>query len=68
MIAHVEPSSDAITGDYAATFTARTDETSDSAEFRVSVKTQTVWGFIAIVIILCVAGGLGYVFKKYGRR
>ena len=68
VIAHVEPSSDAITGDYAATFTARTDETSDSAEFRVSVKTQTVWGFIAIVIILCVAGGLGYVFKKYGRR
>ena len=38
VIAHVKPSSDAITGDYAATFTAKTDEASDSAEFRISVK------------------------------
>ena len=68
VIAHVKPSSDAITGDYAATFTAKTDEASDSAEFRISVKTQTIWGFVAIVIILGVAGGLSYVFKKYGRR
>ena len=68
VIAHVKPSSDAITGDYAATFTAKTDEASDSAEVRISVKTQTIWGFVAIVIILGVAGGLSYVFKKYGRR
>ena len=68
VIAHVKPSSDAITGDYAATFTAKTDEAFDSAEFRISVKTQTIWGFVAIVIILGVAGGLSYVFKKYGRR
>ena len=43
----MKPSSDAITGDYAATFTAKTDEASDSAEFRISVKTQTIWGFVA---------------------
>ena len=70
VIAHVKPSSDAITGDYVTSFTARNSETStsDTAEFRVSVKTSTIWGFVAIVIIVCVAGGLGYVFKKYGRR
>ncbi len=68
VIAHVEPSSDAITGDYVTSFTAKCTETSDTAEFRVSVKTSTVWGFVAVIIILCVAGGLGYVFRKYGRR
>ena len=68
VIATVTPSSDAITGDYVATFTAQTDEASSSAEFRVSVKTQTVWGVVAVLIILCVIGGLVFVFRKYGRR
>ena len=68
VIAHVKPGSDAITGDYVATFTAQTEETSAAAEFRVSVKTGTLWGAVAILIILAVAAGLGYVFHKYGRR
>ena len=68
VIAHVKPSSDAITGDYVTSFTVSADDVSDSAEFRVSVKTSTLWGFVAIALILCTAGGLGYVFRKYGRR
>lgn len=68
VIAHVEPGSDAITGDYIASFTASSDGVSGSADFRVSVKTRTLWGIVAIAIILATAGGLGYVFRKYGRR
>ena len=68
VVATVTPSSEAITGDYVATFTAETDEATSSAEFRVSVKTSTLWGFVAVLIILCVAAGLVYVFRKYGRR
>lgn len=68
VIAHVKPSSDAITGDYVTSFSVSSRETSGSADFRVSVKTRTVWGVVAVALILCVAGGLGYVFKKYGRR
>ncbi|MDO5550686.1 MAG: NEW3 domain-containing protein [Lachnospiraceae bacterium] len=68
VIAHVKPSSDAITGDYVTSFSVKTNEVSDNAEFRVSVKTSTVWGIVAVLLILCTAGGLGYVFKKYGRR
>ena len=68
VVAHVKPSSDAITGDYVTTFSVSTSQVSDSAEFRVSVKTSTMWGIVAVVLILCTAGGLGYVFKKYGRR
>lgn len=68
VIAHVKPSSEAVTGDYVNTFTAACEQTQSSADFRVSVKTKTVWGVVAVVIILCTAGGLGYVFRKYGRR
>ena len=68
VIAHVKPGSEAITGDYVNTFTAKCEQTQSSADFRVSVKTSTIWGILAVVIILCTAGGLGYVFRKYGRR
>ena len=68
VVATVTPSTEAITGDYVATFTAETDEATSSAEFRVSVKTSTLWGFVAVLTILCVAAGLVYVFRKYGRR
>lgn len=68
VIVHVTPDSDAITGDYVASFTASCDETSASADFRVSVKTSTVWGVVAILVIICTVGGVGYVFRKYGRR
>lgn len=69
VIAHVRPDSDAITGDYVAKFTAKHDQASSSSlEFRVSVKTDTFWGIIAVAVIACTLGALGYVFRKYGRR
>lgn len=66
--AHVTPGDSAMTGDYVTTITASGSETSDTAEFRVSVKTDTIWGIVAIVIILALVAGVGAVFKKYGRR
>lgn len=66
--AYVTPSEDAMSGDYAMTLTARNSETSDYAEFRISVKTETVFGVIGIGIIAVIVGGLWFVFRKYGRR
>ena len=66
--AHVTPGDSAMTGDYVTTITASCSETSDTAEFRVSVKTDTIWGIVAIVIILALVAGVGAVLKKYGRR
>lgn len=68
VIAHVKPASGAITGDYVSSFSVSAGGISDKAEFRVSVKTRTVWGLAAVLVIVATAGGLGYVFKKYGRR
>lgn len=66
--AYVKPDSRAIAGDYAVEMTARTNETSSKAEFRVMVKTPTVWGVVGIGIIALLAGGLYRIFKVYGRR
>lgn len=65
---YVTPSDEALSGDYALVLTASNSETSDSAEFRVSVKTETVWGVVGVLLILAAAGGLAWVFRKYGRR
>lgn len=66
--AHVKPGSSAMTGDYVTSFTVSCSEISDSADFRVSVKTETIWGVVAILIIIALLAGVGAVFKKYGRR
>ena len=66
--AHVTPGDAAMTGDYVTTFTASCSETSADAQFRVSVKTSTVWGVAAVVIILALIAAVAAVFKKYGRR
>ncbi|WP_077619085.1 NEW3 domain-containing protein [Bacillus sinesaloumensis] len=59
---------EAIAGDYVTTFSASAAEASSDATFRVSVETSTLWGAVAILIILGVLGGLYYIFRKYGRR
>jgi len=66
--AYVTPGEDAMSGDYAATITAKNSNTSDKAEFRITVKTETIWGFAGIGIIVVMALVLMGVMKKYGRR
>lgn len=64
----IKPGENSITGDYVASVTISNAETSDSAEFRVSVKTSTTWGIAAVAIIVVLVLGLAVIFKKYGRR
>jgi uncharacterized membrane protein len=66
--ATITPSDNVITGDYVAALSISNDLTSDSAEFRVTVKTTTTWGIVAIAIIVVLVLGLAGIFKKYGRR
>ena len=66
--AYVTPGENAMTGDYVTTITATNAETTASADFRVSVKTSTVWGVAAVAIIVVLVCILGVIFKKYGRR
>ncbi len=66
--AYVTPSEDALTGDYETDITVSNSEVSSVAQFRVSVKTPTTWGIVAVAIIVVLVLGLGFIFKKYGRR
>ena len=66
--ATISASEDALSGDYVVSISASNSETNDGAEFRISVETSTLWGAVGIILLLCVAGGLYWVFRKYGRR
>ncbi|MDQ0337827.1 putative membrane protein [Caldalkalibacillus uzonensis] len=66
--ATVTADQNALAGDYVLNIDASAPEVSNSASFRATVKTPLLWGWIGILIIAGVIGGIGYLFKTYGRR
>ena len=66
--ATIKAAKKAIAGDYVTTINAKTPEASSKAEFRVSVKTSMIMGWIGIFIIFAALGSVIYLFRKYGRR
>jgi len=64
----IEPPEKTIAGDYSITIRADSEETSDSLEFRVTVETPTIWGWVGIAIVLVVIAGLAVLFRQLGRR
>ena len=67
-VAHVTPSSDAIAGDYVATFRATASVATASTQIRVTIETSLLWGAIGIALIVIVFAGLWWTFRRYGRR
>ncbi len=57
-----------IAGDYLLTLTANSPETNKSVEFRVTVSTPTIWGWVGFGIVGLVVLGLAIVFFRLGRR
>jgi uncharacterized membrane protein len=66
--AYIQADEKALAGDYVVKISAETPEVVSSAEFRVMVKTSTLWGVVGILVIIVLVAGLYWVFKKYGRR
>ena len=67
--AYITPAANAIAGDYVTVITAsHASGATSSASFRIAVKTQTMWGFVAAGIVLVVLALLFGIFHKYGRR
>lgn len=64
----VKAAKNAIAGDYVANIEARTPEISSKAQFRISVETSMLSGWIGILIITISLGSIFYLFRKYGRR
>ena len=53
---------------YVTKITARTPEADTTTDFRISVKTPMITGWIGVVVILAALGAVYYLFRKYGRR
>lgn len=58
----------ALPGDYVTTLKSQTPEVNATAQFRITVKTSMIWGWVGIFIIVIAVGGVYYLFHKYGRR
>lgn len=66
--ATIQPSSDALTGDYNVTLRANSKANSTSEQFRITVKTSSLWGVVAIIIIAAAVVVLVIAVRKFGRR
>ncbi|MCG0239208.1 MAG: NEW3 domain-containing protein [Firmicutes bacterium] len=64
----LKPDAKAIAGDYVVTLRANSSGLSDSAELRVTVKTSTAWGLVGAAVVIAALGGVGWLFRTYGRR
>ncbi|MBW7892621.1 MAG: hypothetical protein H3C48_16665 [Chitinophagaceae bacterium] len=57
-----------IAGDYITTFTAKNNNSTANAAFRMTVKTSLLSGWLGILVILLAIGIIYYLIRKYGRR
>ena len=64
----VTPADEALVGDYSVAVSVQGEKASDEAEFRVTVKASSAWGWIGIAIIVFVVLGLALAFRRLGRR
>jgi uncharacterized membrane protein len=57
-----------IAGDYLFTVTSNSPDVNKSIEYRATVSTPTVWGWVGFMIVVLVVLALGGVFVRLGRR
>ena len=58
----------AVAGDYVLTVTTNSPDVNKSIDFRVTVSTPTIWGWIGALIVAVVVLALAAVFVRLGRR
>lgn len=67
--ARVRPAEKAVAGDYMVTLRARADGgTSESAEFRITVLTSTLWGVTGLALVAVAVAVVGVAVMRFGRR
>jgi len=68
VVALVTPSDKALAGDYMMTVRASGDGASESANFRVTILTSTVWGAVGLGVIVAALLVLFGAVGRFGRR
>jgi uncharacterized membrane protein len=64
----VVPSEKAIAGDYMLTMRAETGGANKSSDFRITVRTSTLWGVVGVLVIAAALVVLVAAMLRYGRR
>lgn len=66
---HIKPADKAVAGDYMITVRARPQEGGyESADFRITVLTSTLWGVMGILLIAVAVGVVAWAVMRFGRR
>ncbi len=67
--AKIRPSEQAVAGDYVVTVRAYPEDgSSESAEFRITVRTSTLWGVVGVALIAVAVFVVGLAVTRFGRR
>jgi len=67
--AKVRPSDKAVAGDYMVTMRAQAEGTGlESADFRITVRTSTLWGVVGLALIAVAVGVVALAVMRFGRR
>jgi uncharacterized membrane protein len=66
--ATIQPTAEAVAGDYVVSFSASTAETSANVDIRTTVETSLTWAVVGALLIIGTLLALGWVFQRYGRR
>ena len=64
----ITPPSQAIAGDYMLNLRANSSAASEGSDFRVTVRTSTIWGIVGIAVIAAAVAVLALAVMRYGRR
>ena len=69
VIAHITPADQAVAGDYQVTMRAIPEGGgTESADFRITVTTSTLWGVVGLVLIAAALGVVALAVARFGRR
>ena len=67
--ANIRPAEKAVAGDYMVNVSAKSAEgLSQSTDFRITVRTSTLWGVVGIVLIAVAVGVVALAVMRFGRR
>lgn len=67
--ARIKPAQNAVAGDYMVTINAQPlDSKQESADFRLTVRTSTIWGIAGIGLIALAVAAVGVAVVRFGRR
>ncbi len=66
---NIKPAERAVAGDYIITFRAQPkDGASKSADFRITMRTSTLWGMVGVILIAVALAIVGLAVVRFGRR